>query len=143
MENSPLARPLTTRFIAGLTLEDAVRVASELQRQRVFASLDYLGENVKTLEEASAARDAYLAAIRTVYPLQGTVSMKVTALAARARGLPGEPVHELDDVDHERLLRGHLPVQHRDEVERQRPGEHRGADDHDRADLRQPMVSMR
>jgi proline dehydrogenase len=46
----------------------------------MLCSLDYLGENVKQLEEANAARDAYLTAIRTIYPLQGTVSAKVTAL---------------------------------------------------------------
>jgi proline dehydrogenase len=80
IENSRLARPLTTRFIAGLQLEDAVRVASELQRAGMLASLDYLGENVHTLEEAASARDAYLAAIRTVYPLHATISMKITAL---------------------------------------------------------------
>jgi proline dehydrogenase len=80
MENSPLARPLTTRFIAGLTLEDAVRVASELQVSGMLASLDYLGENVRTLAEAASARDAYLSAIRTIYPLRATVSMKITAL---------------------------------------------------------------
>jgi proline dehydrogenase len=80
MENSRFARPLTTRFIAGLQLEDAVRVASELQRKGMLASLDYLGENVRTLDEAAAARDAYLDAIRTVYPLHATVSMKITAL---------------------------------------------------------------
>lgn len=80
LETSRFARPLTTRFIAGLTLEDAVRVATELQRAGMLASLDYLGENVKTLDEAAQARDAYLAALRTVSPLHATVSMKQTAL---------------------------------------------------------------
>jgi proline dehydrogenase len=80
METSRFARPLTTRFIAGLTLEDAVRVATELERSGMLGSLDYLGENVTTLEEATQARDAYLAAIRTVSPLHATVSMKQTAL---------------------------------------------------------------
>ncbi len=80
METSRLARPLTTRFIAGLTLEDALRVATERKRDGMLASLDYLGENVTTLEEAAKACDAYVAAIRAVSPLQGTVSMKQTAL---------------------------------------------------------------
>ena len=80
METSSVAQSLTSRFVAGLQLEDAVRVASELQRSGVLSSLDYLGENVRRIEEAAEARDAYLAAIRTVYPLQGTVSMKITAL---------------------------------------------------------------
>ena len=80
METSSLARQLTARFIAGLRLEDAIRVATELQRRGMGSSLDYLGENVTNLEAAAQARDAYLAAIRTVYPLQATVSMKITAL---------------------------------------------------------------
>jgi proline dehydrogenase len=80
VEQSPTARTLTSRFIAGMRLEDGVRVASELQRSGILTSLDYLGENVKTLEEAAASRDSYLAAIRTVYPLHATVSMKITAL---------------------------------------------------------------
>lgn len=80
MEQSPTARRLTARFIAGTRLEDGVRVAAELQRAGLLTSLDYLGENVKTLDEAAAARDAYLAAIRTIYPLHATVSMKITAL---------------------------------------------------------------
>lgn len=80
MEHSRFAQPLTTRFIAGLRLEDAVRLASELQRSGMLASLDYLGENVQKLQEAAAARDAYLRAIRTVHTLKATVSMKVTAL---------------------------------------------------------------
>jgi proline dehydrogenase len=80
METSPLAHRLTTRFIAGLALEDGIRVATELKRAGMMASLDYLGENVTRLEDAARARDSYLNAIRTVYPLQGTVSMKLTAL---------------------------------------------------------------
>jgi proline dehydrogenase len=80
METSRFARPLTARFIAGLTLEDAVRVATELRQTGMLASLDYLGENVSTLDEAAHARDAYLAALRATSSLQATVSMKQTAL---------------------------------------------------------------
>jgi proline dehydrogenase len=80
METSSLAHRLTERFIAGLRLEDAVRVASELRRAAMLSALDYLGENVTGLDEATQARDEYLAAIRTIYPLQGTVSAKLTAL---------------------------------------------------------------
>ena len=80
LETSRFARPLTARFIAGLTLEDAVRVATRLNGSGTLASLDYLGENVTTLDEAAHAREAYLSAIRAVSPLQGTVSMKQTAL---------------------------------------------------------------
>lgn len=80
METSPVAQPLTSRFVAGLTLADAIRVAGENGEAGMLTSLDYLGENVSRAEEAAQARDAYLEAIRAVAPLEGTVSMKVTAL---------------------------------------------------------------
>lgn len=82
METSSAAQPLTTRFVAGLTLDDALRTAASLRQQGVSTSLDYLGENVRTLEEAGEARNAYLTALGRLSAagLDGTVSMKVTAL---------------------------------------------------------------
>jgi proline dehydrogenase len=82
VETSPYARKFTSRFIAGLTLDDAVRVASDLRRIRTDASLDHLGENVKTLDEATAARDAHLEALNRIAAerLSATISMKVTSL---------------------------------------------------------------
>lgn len=80
METSPVAARLTSRFIAGLTLEDGVRVLSELSRKGVLGSVDYLGENVSTLEDARAARDEYLGALERVAPLGATISVKVTSL---------------------------------------------------------------
>ena len=82
METSSFSRPLTSRFVAGLTLDDGLRACAQLQKDGIMASLDRLGENVKSLPEASAARDAYLEGLRRIeagaYP--ATVSMKVTAL---------------------------------------------------------------
>jgi proline dehydrogenase len=82
MEHSPLAKPLTRRFIAGLTLDDGLRVCGELARTGITSSLDYLGENVATVEEARQARNAYLEALRRIRDggLPTTVSMKITSL---------------------------------------------------------------
>jgi proline dehydrogenase len=82
METSAEARRLTSRFIAGNTLEDALRVARELRDRRMDASLDHLGENVATEAEARQARDAYLDALRRIAAerLSATISMKVTSL---------------------------------------------------------------
>ncbi len=82
LETSPYARKFTSRFIAGLTLDDAISVARQLRVLNTGASLDYLGENVKTLAEADAARDAYLDALNRIAAehLDATVSMKVTSL---------------------------------------------------------------
>ena len=82
METSKSARPLTKRFIAGLTLDDAIRVCRDLKKQGFLTSLDHLGENVHTLDEATDARNAYLTALQRIAAeeLAATVSMKVTSL---------------------------------------------------------------
>ena len=80
METSPVARKLTSRFIAGETLEDELTVSAELQGQGILTALDHLGENVTTLEEASASVDAYLQALDQIAArgLPATVSIKAT-----------------------------------------------------------------
>src|SRR4051794_40127954 len=82
METSPEAQRLTSRFIAGLYLDDAVRVARELNGRGLLSSLDHLGENVASAQEANEARDAYLTALARVTQagLPATISMKVTSL---------------------------------------------------------------
>jgi proline dehydrogenase len=82
VETSPYARRFTSRFIAGLTLEDAIAVAKQVRSAGAAVTLDYLGENVKTLAEAAHARDAYIDALNRIDAegLDGTISMKVTSL---------------------------------------------------------------
>jgi proline dehydrogenase len=80
VETSPGAARFTSRFIAGLNLEDGVRAVRELSAARRLASLDYLGENVTALEEARSARDEYLAALQRVAPFESTISGKLTSL---------------------------------------------------------------
>jgi proline dehydrogenase len=82
METSRLSTRLTRRFVAGLTLDDGLRVCRELNREKVLVTLDHLGENVHFLNEATAAREAYSAALDRIDEegLQATVSVKLTAL---------------------------------------------------------------
>ena len=58
METSPAAKKLTSRFIAGETLEDELAVCARLAANKTFTTLDHLGENVTSLAEAGASRDA-------------------------------------------------------------------------------------
>ena len=60
METSPLSKKFTRRFVAGETLDDALAVVESLEREKIHSTLDHLGENVTSLEEAAASRDAYL-----------------------------------------------------------------------------------
>jgi len=82
METSSAAHRLTSRFIAGLELEDALKVARRLKAEGMYSSLDFLGENVHFAEEAAASRDSYLTALHRISTsgLGATVSSKVTAL---------------------------------------------------------------
>jgi proline dehydrogenase len=82
METSPAADRLTSRFIAGHTLEREIEVCQRLNRDGYLASLDHLGESVTSLEEAKDSRDAYLSALHRVAQLnlRATVSIKLTQL---------------------------------------------------------------
>lgn len=82
METSALARRLNRRFIAGTTLAEEVQVCEELAREGIWSTMDHLGENVTSLQDAEAARDAYLEALHSIaHPgLPATISLKLTAL---------------------------------------------------------------
>lgn len=60
VRKSALFRPLVSRFIAGDTLAEAIHASEQLCERGIATSLDYLGENVKSVQEAQAARDAYI-----------------------------------------------------------------------------------
>ena len=61
-------------------MDEALGVARQLQSEHILATLDFLGENVTSLEEASKSRDSYLAALERIQKqgLAATVSIKAT-----------------------------------------------------------------
>jgi proline dehydrogenase len=79
-ETSPIARKVSSRFIAGRTLEDALSVCAKLRDEGITATLDYLGENVKSAEAAAACRDVFLRALEALHAagLEPNVSIKLT-----------------------------------------------------------------
>ena len=70
------------QFVAGETLAQAVEAVRALQSAGMFATLDHLGENVSTPDEARAARDDYLDILTEILRLQiaSTISVKLTQL---------------------------------------------------------------
>ena len=60
IRKSFLFRPLVHRFIAGDTLEEAVKASEELLAKGLKVSLDNLGENTATEQEALAAKATYI-----------------------------------------------------------------------------------
>lgn len=79
-EGSGLARSVSSRFIAGKSLDDALSVCRRIRGEGITATLDYLGENVKSLDEAAACRDMYIRALRALHEagLEPNVSLKLT-----------------------------------------------------------------
>jgi proline dehydrogenase len=82
MERSPLARKLNRRFIAGVTLDEEIAACAELAGEGIWSTMDHLGENVTSLADGIAARDAYMEALNAIAArkLPATVSLKLTAL---------------------------------------------------------------
>lgn len=79
-EGSGLARGVSSRFIAGKTLNDALLVCGRIRAEGIAATLDYLGENVRSLDEAAVCRDMYIRALRALHEagLEPNVSLKLT-----------------------------------------------------------------
>jgi proline dehydrogenase len=77
-----LARKFAARFVAGETIEEAVRAAHELGDRGIRASLDLLGESVEAEAEAVAARDQYLAMLdqMAAQGVEVNVSVKLTQM---------------------------------------------------------------
>jgi proline dehydrogenase len=77
-----LARKFASRFVAGETVETAVKAAQDLAARGITSSLDFLGESVTLESEASAARDIYLRMLDQMAQarLEVNVSVKLTQM---------------------------------------------------------------
>lgn len=77
-------KSLVQRFIAGETLDEAVAAAEALAERGLHSTLDLLGENVSTKEEAAASIAVYEEIIERVaaskHREKFSVSLKLTAL---------------------------------------------------------------
>ena len=80
METSGIAHKLTKRFVAGDTLDDEIEVCRRLQREGILSTLDRLGENVNSLEEAAASATPISSVLDRIHEsgLPSTVSIKLT-----------------------------------------------------------------
>ena len=71
-----------SRFIAGETIEAAIEAARRLQAQGLLLTLDYLGESVRTLDEAAAATREYVRLMEIIVAsgIERNISLKLTQL---------------------------------------------------------------
>jgi proline dehydrogenase len=87
VESAPVSKGIVRRFVAGPGTADALRVARALAEDGLAASLDHLGEDTLTREQAVATRDEYLDLLGRLRAAGLTraaeVSVKLSALGQR------------------------------------------------------------
>jgi proline dehydrogenase len=87
VSNAPVSRSVVRRFVAGETVDDAVRVAHDLIADGLTVSLDHLGEDTTEVGQAEAATKAYLTLLSRLADNGLTsgaeVSVKLSAVGQR------------------------------------------------------------
>ena len=80
VENSRVTRPVVRRFVAGETLEAALDASRRLQADGFLSTLDRLGENVRSAQEADASMEAGIRTLEQIHTLAlpATISIKLT-----------------------------------------------------------------
>ena len=84
---APVSRDVVRRFVAGTATADALRATRELADAGLGVSLDYLGEDTLTPDQAEQTRDEYVHLLRELAAAELTpaaeVSVKLTALGLK------------------------------------------------------------
>jgi len=81
-ERSALGKKMSSRFVAGMEIDDVLKAAESLNRTGISATLDSLGENVHTPEEAQAAAGIYHRLLDEIAArkLNANISVKLTQM---------------------------------------------------------------
>ena len=82
VRNNRIAKGFAARFVAGETIDEAMRAVATLNAKGITASLDLLGESVHNEGEARAASREYLHLLDEIErrKLDANVSVKLTAM---------------------------------------------------------------
>jgi len=79
-ERSAMGRRLSSRFVAGMTVEAALKAAEAMNREGIAATLDLLGESVLDAGQAQQSADIYHELLDAIAArgLKANVSVKLT-----------------------------------------------------------------
>jgi proline dehydrogenase len=98
-ERSSIGRKLSSRFVAGMSVEDILTVCERVNREGIAATLDSLGESVTTEAEAQKSADIYHQLLDAIAArkLNANVSVKLSQVGmdfdpALAERIVGEMV---------------------------------------------------
>lgn len=81
----PIVRLFSKRYIAGDSIDDAIRVVRELNRSGILATMDVLGEHTTKPENAISAREDYFGLLQAIddEKLDSSISVKLTQLGLK------------------------------------------------------------
>ncbi len=81
-ERSPIGRRLSSRFVAGMTVEEALQACECVNREGIAVSLDSLGESVAVESQARASAEIYHRLLDAIESrgLSANVSAKLTQM---------------------------------------------------------------
>jgi len=102
-ERSAVGRTLSGRFVAGMSVEEALDACERVNREGIAVSLDSLGESVREESEARASAEIYHRLLDAIAErgLKANVSVKLTQVGmdfdpALAERIVGEMVEHAD-----------------------------------------------
>jgi len=105
-ERSSVGRKLSSRFVAGMSVEEALTAAAAVNREGIAVSLDSLGESVLDVAQAEASAAIYHRLIDEIKArgLKANVSVKLTQMGmdldpALAERIVGEMVEHSAEAD--------------------------------------------
>ncbi|MFJ8141895.1 proline dehydrogenase family protein [Streptomyces sp. NPDC096013] len=91
---APVTKQVVDRFIPGETVDEIVPIVQDLTAKGLELTMDVVGEDITTPEQAAAARDAYLTLVDRLRELElGTRAEMSIKLSMFGQALPGG--HEL------------------------------------------------
>ena len=107
---SPVVRRSVSRFMPGERLDDALAAAQALGAKRIGTILTYLGENLKTFEEAERVTRHYLEVLDRIQAagLDAQISVKPTQLGLDLD--PEQCQRNLDRICEKGERLGNVPV---------------------------------
>jgi proline dehydrogenase len=88
-EKSRLTRPVVNRFVAGSAEADALRVTADLAAAGLLTTLDFLGEDTTSTEQAEHTVRAYESVLAGLAGLASSAEVSVK-LSAIGQSLPGD-----------------------------------------------------
>lgn len=110
-ERSSIGRRVSRRFVAGMTVEEAIAVAEQLNAEGIEATLDSLGESVLQVSQAEESAAVYHRLLDAIAEkkLRANVSVKLTQVGMDIGGhgagpdlaerIVGEMVEHADQAD--------------------------------------------